>query len=162
MDAGAIFIGLAIMMLSILYVIGPFQKKQKEMQVVSAFEREHPGERRRKILAALRELEFDYKIGKIVQEDHAVLRSQLLSEAARLISESEAADQEIEALIERRRQSREIHTTRCPKCRRVVSADDLFCPSCGMAIARPCPECGMEAIPNARFCSRCGAHLEQD
>jgi len=162
MDAGAILIGLAILLLSIIFVIGPFQKKQGEMQVVPAVDREHPEARRRQVLSALRDLDFDYKIGKIVPEDHAALRNQLLSEAASLISESKTADQEIEALIERRRQTPLKGAVHCPQCRQALSDEDHYCPSCGAAVSRYCPDCGSDILPGALFCSRCGARLRSD
>lgn len=162
MDTGAILIGLAILLLSVLLVLEPFRKNSKEMQVVSAAEREHPDARRRKILSVLRDLEFDYKLGKIIQEDHAAMRSQLLLEAASLIAESEAADQEIEALIERRRQTQQKSEEFCPNCKNVLSEADRYCPSCGTALSRDCPDCGADTLPGALFCSHCGARLGRD
>lgn len=162
MDTGAILIGLAILLLSILFVVGPLQRKPRGRQAVSAGRGEHPDARRRMILTALRDLDFDYKIGKVIQEDHENLRNQLLSKAAKLMAESEAADQEIEAIIERRRQSPAKGAVHCPQCKGALSDGDLFCPSCGTAIARFCPACGKSTPPAAKFCSYCGMSLERE
>ncbi len=101
--------------------------------------------------AAIREMEFDYNMGKLTEEDFAILKRQYLEEAAGYMKE-------MDALAER---------------------SDVFSASGGIQVAeenqdekvagraeRPNPEkddyctsCGKKAAPKNLFCTGCGASL---
>ncbi len=143
MNTGAMLIGLAILIACLPFLINPFQRRNSGiLQKIVATE--GPVERREAALRSLRDLDFDFRTGKISEEDHAVLRSGLLAEAALYIQEEQAADTEIEALINARkvirsripasRQTRLIPSGPCPSCGRKVHANDLYCISCGNSL----------------------------
>ncbi|WP_050637424.1 DUF5050 domain-containing protein [Candidatus Stoquefichus sp. SB1] len=48
----------------------------------------------------------------------------------------------------------------CPRCKTEVNDDMNFCPQCGMKIDR-CPQCGQPVITGAKYCSHCGANIQQ-
>ena len=52
----------------------------------------------------------------------------------------------------------------CPNCQTEISAESLFCPSCGMKMEKEaknitCSSCGAKLEEGARFCVNCGAKL---
>jgi uncharacterized membrane protein YvbJ len=48
----------------------------------------------------------------------------------------------------------------CPRCKTEINDDMNFCPQCGMKIDR-CPQCGQPVITGAKYCSHCGANIQQ-
>jgi len=165
MDTGAILIGFAVLVLSIPWLARPFARK-RQWEMAWTRDPAHPEqdqnlyERRQNILLALRDLDFDYQIGKIAEDDHQALRVQLLAEAANLAPDDE--DDEIEALIRARREVL-AKTKQCSQCAGRLGAQDRFCPQCGAPAGKEagafCPDCRSKNVPEARFCSRCGKGL---
>jgi hypothetical protein len=100
-------------------------------------ERTTPFERQKlEAYAALRESEFDWRMGKLSDADYEALREQYRRQAL-------AAIAAIEEARGRAKRDRKAATVRPP--RRIA-----FCPSCG------------ERVPaRANFCSRCGRSLRE-
>ncbi len=100
---------------------------------------------RLRIVAAMRELDFDLRTGKLAAEDHARLRAELQVEGAETLRQIEAAGQpdstqagragrDIDAEIERavaEFRARPTPALKCPACGGAVLARDRFCPACG-------------------------------
>ena len=126
------------------------------------------------VLAAIRDLMFDYEMGKVVAEDYEPLLTRLKLEAAgyrqqidRLQrSQAEvigpALDAEIEAMIDRVRQQgvngnqallREVEAEL--ELLKSVEFDDEA------AETDVCPHCGRAVAPDDVFCSRCGQSLAE-
>jgi hypothetical protein len=130
-------------------------------------------------MQALRELNFDHRVGKISDEDFAVFDASLRHEAAdtlRALDQWEAQadqdlDQEFEREIAARRSQLTTGTRTCPSCGRPAADDDKFCAICGAALTEApasaelpveeasCPKCGRRADPGDRFCAGCGQAL---
>ena len=130
-------------------------------------------------MQALRELNFDHRMGKISDEDFAVFELNLKQHAAetlRALDEWEAqTEDDLDQSLEREvaaRQSQLIAGGRaCPSCGRPAADDDKFCAICGAALvgcactgrfaARGivCAKCGRRADPDDRFCAGCGQAL---
>lgn len=135
---------------------------------------------------ALRELNFDHKVGKITDEDFVAFEAGLKQHAAQTLRaldewEAEAADDvdlAMEAEIEARRRALVGQSNghepgpACPACGKQSAAGDRFCAGCGadltaVAIAAPaavahtlaCPACGEAYHAGDRFCGRCGQPL---
>jgi rRNA maturation endonuclease Nob1 len=93
--------------------------------------------RRDRVYAELRDLEFDYRVGKLTTADYEEARGRLELEAARVLQaldvQVRAIDEEIEREVRAIRESRQRRS---------------FCPACGEAVD-----------PKARFCAACGAAL---
>jgi len=160
MDIGAIFVGLALLLLTIPFVINPFQRKQGLAHSATTNKDANLKEERRMVLSALRDLEFDYQTGKVSQEDHTHLKNLLLAKAAQLMIADEKADEALENLIQKHRLSRRSSPSNCSGCQHPINPTDRFCPACGMPLEQNCPACGSEVASGARYCSSCGVALE--
>jgi ribosomal protein S27AE len=90
--------------------------------------------RRDRIYEELRELEFDYRVGKITHAEYDEGRERLELDAARVLQALDTQASAVDEAIER-----EIRSLRATK--------------------RACPACGAPHAPAARFCGRCGASL---
>lgn len=90
--------------------------------------------RRDRVYGEIRDLEFDFRVGKVTEEDYRDGRERLEVEAARILQALDdrlrVVDDQIERDVKRLRRRRDM------------------CPSCGAAIT-----------PKARFCASCGAGL---
>jgi RNA polymerase subunit RPABC4/transcription elongation factor Spt4 len=163
MDIGAIFVGLALLVLTVPVVVKPFRQNPSQ----GTGRGQHKGQasftghelkpQREQALAALRDLDFDYQTRKIAEQDYTILRSELLAQAAQLIQSQATEDQAIEKLIRARRETlSEASTRKCSQCDRKLSADDRFCPGCGEPVGTACPKCGQTTTSEDSFCSKCG------
>jgi rRNA maturation endonuclease Nob1 len=142
--------------LTIWYISVPLLGGAQPVAELEAPTGETLPERRDNLLRQLKELEFDYSMGKIEPQQYENLRGELSSETAQVLSQLESAstqqvslpgaalstsstrnlDLEIELEIQiaraRRRSSSEPSSTwSCSDCGRTMSADDRFCASCG-------------------------------
>ena len=90
--------------------------------------------RRDRVYAELRDLEFDYRVGKLTTTDYEEARGRLELEAARILQALDVQVRAIDDEIER--EVREIRARR-----------------------NACPDCGEPVDPKARFCAACGAAL---
>jgi hypothetical protein len=95
MDLGSIFLVLALLVLVALFVARPFfdhtqpvsaEAEAQDLQL-SALMAE-----RDRVLAALQELDFDYSLGKIPEEDYPAQRSRLLQYGADVLRKIDAAE----------------------------------------------------------------------
>ena len=130
-------------------------------------------------MQALRELNFDHRMGKISDEDFTVFELSLKQHAAetlRALDEWEAQteddlDAELEHAIAARRSHLAVSTQACPSCGRAAADEDRFCAICGTALVAAtesdvvapevvvCAKCGRPAAPEDRFCGGCGQAL---
>jgi hypothetical protein len=92
--------------------------------------------RRDRVYAELRDLEFDYRVGKMTTEDYQDTRNRLELEAARVLqaidTQVTAIDEEIERQVQQLRA--QPVPSACPSCGAPVSADARFCAACGAAL----------------------------
>ena len=125
--AGAMILVVAVA----AFVVYPIVRPPHSILSTGASQSEELLRRRDRLYVELRELDFDYRVGKVTEDDYAEGRDQLETEAARILQaidvEVKAIDDEIEREVKRLR------------------ATGHACPSCGAALA-----------PNARFCPACG------
>lgn len=101
--------------------------------------------RRESTYSALKELEFDYRTGKLSEIDYSELTTKYREEALEVLGEIEryekAVDPETEGAATPRRQP----GTRLVQLERNAGADLV-----------ECPQCGDENPVGARFCRECG------
>ena len=102
-------------------------------------ERDRLERERKRIVRAIREVDFDRRTGKLNAEDHGRMRADLEAEGARVLRALGALetipgprdiDAEIEAAVAALREKPDA-SRRCAKCGGLVSERDRFCPHCG-------------------------------
>lgn len=131
MNPGAILIGVAILILSAAYVTNPFFHKRKNKPARPDLQDNGVAILHKNSLAAIRDLDFDFQIGKITQEDYEPLRAQLVLEVADYLQKKQEQDQKVEELIRARQSKKQFY---CPHCGKHIQEKDLFCTGCGMSL----------------------------
>ncbi len=139
---------------------------------------------------ALRELNFDHRVGKITDEDFMAFEAHLKHNAAeslRALDEWEKeADEELDRIVERAVRARKQYLASeggaerrpadydriCAKCGRPASIADRYCGGCGAPLPEgaareptpvlACPTCGQPYHAEDRFCAGCGQTLAVD
>jgi hypothetical protein len=134
--------------------------------------------RREAVFQALRELNFDHRVGKVGDDDFVVFEANLKEVAAGTLAALDdweaksdlSLDPVLERAIDARRAALLGSERSCPSCGRPAFADDRFCAGCGSALPAEtlqpvltapdiCPKCGRPCAPADRFCGNCGAQL---
>lgn len=85
-------------------------------------------------IEALRDLELEYRTGKLPEEEYGALRARL--ERAAIDARNAAASGQAGA-GERPAGNRPGASSRCPGCEQALAGDEAFCPACGAATATP-------------------------
>ncbi len=175
MDIGAIFLTLTLALLVGLFVGRPlFQsaarlpKKLEPVLDPKDHLRSTLLAERDRLLTALQELDFDYTLGKIPEEDYPSQRAAMLAQAAvalRGLDELQGGEagagveERIEQVVAARRA--DATTGRAP----VREADELEAIIANRRKERQeksggfCPKCGRPVSKSDKFCARCGATL---
>ncbi len=166
MSIGSILLGLALAVLVVPFVAEPLIKnRQRQKAAPENSQNDSPDTAKQSVLAALRDLDFDFRIGKVAEEDYTPLRQQLMAEAAQAVQTADATrgdlDDEIEAAVRMARVSRR-KSSECPECHASVRDDDRFCPKCGAALMAACPQCKTAVQASDKFCPHCGARVKQE
>jgi hypothetical protein len=96
------------------------------------------------IYSTLKDLEFEYKVGRLVREDFHQLESGYKAEAAKVLQKLDqlGADVEMDEAIEREIAARKA---------------EMFSPGESQKdLSSRCQFCGAKLIPGKRFCADCG------
>jgi primosomal protein N' len=158
MQTTSLIIGLVLLGVAVFVVVLPFRQKGAKGTGTLKVAASNEG-RREEVLLALRDLEFDYKTGKVSEEDYGPLHAQLLAEAAKYIEAEKEEDKQLEALIQNRRKL--TSSLKCDSCGAPMEAGQKFCSKCGQtAKSVSCPSCGKQIRAGDLFCSSCGTHIE--
>jgi len=160
MNLGAIFIGLALLVLVVPFIIDPIRKRHGRGFSGTLLKSTDTGEVSENALFALRDLEFDYQTEKITEEDYQKIHAELLTQAAEVIETKQQEGARIEELIQARRRDKTIEAN-CPQCDRTLHDEDQFCPGCGHARGILCPGCGRRNRSEDNYCTKCGHNLKQ-
>lgn len=128
-------------------------------------------ERKEAIYADIKNLEMDYRMGKLSQEDFLDLQRRLKAQAAHILEVMEGSGQlreiedfieaEVAALkrIEREEAAGEEERMFCLHCGAQYKKGERVCYRCGTYFTSKCPGCGKEYRVGDRFCIRCGVKL---
>lgn len=127
-------VGICVAILAALFIGYPFFKpRNKEI----AFELNHQAEdllaRKDEIYAAIKDIDFDYQMGKLSDDDYQTLRQQYKTDAISLLKKID--------LMQGVGKGRHHHKG-------------------AAASGRFCAKCGEPATKDARFCARCGSALQ--
>ncbi len=183
MDLGSIFLILALLVVVSLFISRPFFDQRAFRTSGPVSEEEHElsfllAERDR-LLNALQELDFDYALGKIPEEDYPLQRSVLLQRGADVLRKLDAiepdlkgqnAEDRIEAMIAARRA--DAGRVRTAASRAVAAGgpalaeDDLEVLLANRRRQRQekaagfCPQCGGPVHMSDQFCPKCGCSVK--
>jgi rubrerythrin len=158
MELGSVFLVLAILVIVGMYLYAPFTERAHEVDTNDNHEVSALKAERDRVINALQELDFDFKLGKIPAEDYPEQRQNLLQKGANVLrqldemntefsallskensateSESKIKNDELEAMLAERRKQKESKSAGfCPNCGKPVLTTDHFCPSCGKALS---------------------------
>lgn len=128
-------IGIILAILTALFVGYPLlQKRQQKVSFALNHRAQELEARKAEIYAAIRDIDFDYRMGKLSPEDYETLRDQYKTEAIAMMKQ---ADQ-----------------MKLGKSHRSVKE-----PVAAKSAARFCHHCGQPAATADQFCSACGGQL---
>lgn len=128
-------IGIILAILTALFVGYPLlQKRQQKVSFALNHRAQELEARKAEIYAAIRDIDFDYRMGKLSQEDYETLREQYKTEAIGMMKQADQMK-----LGKSQRSAKE--------------------PAAAKAAARFCQHCGQPAAAADRFCSACGGQL---
>ena len=185
MDLGSIFLILALFILVGLYLARPFlEKRSVSVSSVADHDVSSLLAERDRVIGALQELDFDYALQKIPEEDYPVQRGMLLQRGADVLrqldeyqpsqSAASTAEDRLESAIAARRADAAKEprtaveaTAARPNGNKPVPAanDDLEALIAARKRAQPgkavgfCPKCGGPIKQADRFCPKCGEKL---
>lgn len=127
-------------------------------------------EKKRSVLRALKDLEYERSVGKIGEDDYTKLTARYRDEARRLLRELDAAEMPARARVEKlvaKRLEKEAVLAKEPATEEATAEDDrsqdqdedLDPDQEDPASEAKCADCGTANDPDARFCKRCGEAL---
>ena len=169
MELGSVFLILAVFIIVGVYLYAPFMSKPRklstsEMHEVSALKAE-----RDRVINSLQELDFDFKLGKIPEEDYPEQRAELLKKGSEVLRQLD----ELEPVYSPTRTA-EARIEKAAAAKRADSASDGAALSDeeveAMLAARRkqhksksagfCPKCGKPVLTADNFCPSCGKSLK--
>jgi hypothetical protein len=93
------------------------------------------------ILGNIQDLDFEYKCGKLSEEDYKKVRGEMSAEAAAVLHDIDSIEstQDLDALIRRevvarRKQHAPSKLVACPSCRSKNPVTNKFCAECGASL----------------------------
>jgi hypothetical protein len=168
MEITAILVSLALLILVAVYLYAPFVQRRARRVTEEEHELSALLAERDRVINSLQELDFDYKLGKIPEEDYPAQRATLLQTGADILRKIDtlapepASVQDVDARIEKAIAARRADAS---VVKPEVSDDDLEV----MIAARRrgqkgkssgfCPKCGKPVMVSDRFCPSCGKSL---
>ncbi len=170
MDIGAILLIVALLLGVGLYLAAPLldtnraRRTSESTQEISSLMAE-----RDRVITALQELDFDFKLGKIPDEDYPTQRTGLLQKGAEILKKLDAlapaknVNADAEARLEKAVSARRVDAAKTQTAQ--VSDDDI---ESLLATRRKvhktksagfCPRCGKSVMVSDHFCPNCGKAL---
>jgi NADH pyrophosphatase NudC (nudix superfamily) len=168
MEITAILVSLALLILVAVYLYAPFLQGRARRVTEEEHELSALLAERDRVINSLQELDFDYKLGKIPEEDYPAQRASLLQTGADILRKIDtlapepASTQDVDARIEK---AIAVRRADASVAKPEVSDDDIE----SMVSARRkgrrekssgfCPKCGKPVMVSDRFCPSCGKSL---
>jgi hypothetical protein len=169
-DLSAILLLIALLLGVGLYLAAPliFDSKRRSTNEESSEISSLMAERDR-VINSLQELDFDFRLGKIPDEDYPAQRAELLQKGANILRKLDAlqpqpiSDEEVEARIERAAAARRADSmvkTESPSDDEIESMLATRRKGRKGRSAGFCPKCGKVVLVTDQFCASCGKALK--
>jgi hypothetical protein len=168
MELTAIFFALAVLILVGMYLYAPFMERRARGVTEEEHELSALMAERDRVINSLQELDFDFKLGKIPEDDYPDQRASLLQKGAAILRQIDslapqaASAQDTEARLERAIAARRADAS---NAKPEVSDDDIESMISSRRKGRTnksagfCPRCGKPVMVTDRFCPSCGKSL---
>lgn len=167
MELTAIFFSLAVLILVAMYLYAPFMERRARRVTEEEHELSALLAERDRVVNSLQELDFDFKLGKVPEEDYPAQRASLLQKGADILRKIDAfapgsTPVDTETRIEQAIAARRADTA---LVKAEVSDDDLEVMISSRRKGRTkkaagfCPRCGKPVMATDRFCPACGKSL---
>lgn len=168
MEIAAILLTFGVAILVGLYLYAPLLERQGRRVTAEEHELSSLLAERDRVVNSLQELDFDFKLGKIPEDDYPAQRAALLQRGADILrkidsfSPQSASAQDTESRLEKAAAAR-----RADASARQASPtdDDLESLIVARRKARKsksagfCPKCGKPVLASDKFCPSCGKSL---
>lgn len=168
MELTAIFFSLAVLILVGIYLYAPFMERRARSVTEEEHELSTLLAERDRVINSLQELDFDFKLGKIPEDDYPAQRTSLLQKGADILRKIDTlAPQATSAQDTETRLERAIAARRADAAvaRVEVTDDDVELMILSRRKSRKnrsagfCPKCGKPVMVTDRFCPSCGKSL---
>lgn len=168
MELTAIFFSLAVLIFVGVYLYAPFMERRARRVTEEEHELSALMAERDRVINSLQELDFDFKLGKIPEEDYPAQRASLLQKGADILKKIDSltpqlvSTQDTEARLEKAIAARRADGA---VTKSEVTDDDLESIISARRKGRPnksagfCPRCGKPVMVTDRFCPSCGKSL---
>lgn len=172
MELTAIFFSLAVLILVGMYLYAPFMERRARRVTEEEHELSALMAERDRVINSLQELDFDFKLGKVPEEDYPVQRTGLLQKGADILRRIDALapaslygsnGQDTEARLENAIAARRADAA--ANAQAEVSDEDVEALISSRRKGRTnksagfCPRCGKPVMVTDRFCPSCGKSL---
>jgi hypothetical protein len=154
-----------ISLLAIYFAVSPLLKAGRASLVVEDDKLVELLGRKDAVLQAIKDLEFDYRVGKISQEDYERIDQRLRRQAIGLLQQIEkvapasaSLDEQLESIIAQFRQTSRAAT---PVTNGVPTSTPSAAQSPVGQSARFCTQCGKPVEAGHKFCAYCGTAVVQ-
>ena len=162
MQPVSIFLALAITVFVALYLYAPLLQRRARRVTAEEHELSALLAERERTLSALQELDFDYRLGKVPEEDYPTQRANLLQKGAAILKRLDELTLETSRADKDADVERAVTSQRRKKSASTLTDDDIeslvlkrrkkritktagYCPKCGRAVQASdkfCPSCG--------------------
>lgn len=168
MELTAIFFSIAILIFVGMYLYAPFMERRARRVTAEEHELSALMAERDRVINSLQELDFDFKLGKIPDEDYPVQRAGLLQRGAEILRKIDAlAPQPASAQDTETRLERAIAARRADAslAKVEIADEELEVLISARRKGRKdksagfCPRCGKPVMVSDRFCPSCGKSL---
>ena len=176
MELTAIFFSLAVLILVGMFLYAPFTEQRARQVTEEEHELSALMAERDRVITSLQELDFDFKLGKIPDEDYPAQRASLLQKGADILRKIDSLappppsgrgargeGQDTETRLERAIAARRADPSAA--ARPELTDDDLESMISTRRKSRKdrsaafCPKCGKPVMVTDRFCPSCGKSL---
>ena len=143
------FLCLLIGVGSVVYICRPLFNKRDAKKIRPTKEKGRHAvllEQRDSLYSAIKELDFDHRMGKVEDEDYRRMREDYTQSAATVLKDLDRSDGRSRVTSEIEREVAAVREKNQPK----AQTGRVFCTSCGARIK-----------DKDRFCAQCGAKIER-